>query len=84
MRKNRTRAAKSFTIDRDTVRYLNATSRNQSASQRVNELLRRAIVAEQYDALEREAAAFFADVSDEEREEARAFQSAALKTLSRE
>jgi hypothetical protein len=46
-------------------------------------LLRRAIVAEQYEALEREAAEFFAAVGKTERAESKAFAAASRRSLAR-
>jgi len=77
------RTAKSFTIDEDVDEYVSATKSNGSASERVNELLRRAILQEQAEHLEREAAAFFAKPRNAGRKEARAYQKAAMRTLAR-
>ncbi len=76
--------AKSFTIEPELNDYIASTKGQRSASERVNEMLRRAIVLEEYDRLEAEAAAFFATVSRRERQEARAFQRASIRTLSRD
>jgi hypothetical protein len=51
---------KSYTIEPDVNDYVEATKGDRSASKRVNELLKRAIIQEQYEQLEREAARFFA------------------------
>jgi hypothetical protein len=74
------RLAKSFTIEPDINEYVDETKGDRSASERVNELLRRAMIQEQYDALE--AAEFFSP-SKADRAEARAFQKASLRTFSR-
>jgi len=76
--------AKSFTIEPDLNEYVASTKGARSASERVNELLRRAMLEEQYEKLEREAAAFFAAAPKESRREARSFQRASLRTLSRD
>jgi hypothetical protein len=76
--------AKSFTIEPDLNEYVASTKGARSASERVNELLRRAMLEEQYEKLEREAAAFFAAASKESRREVRSFQRASLRTLSRD
>ncbi len=76
------KVAKSYTIEPEVERYVSATRGQRSASERVNELLKRGIMQEQYDRLEREAAAFFA--SESSRTEAKAFQKAALRTLERD
>ena len=77
------RLAKSFTIEDDINRYVDETKGDRSASDRVNEMLRRAIVQEQYDRLEAEAAEFFAHAKAE-RTETKTFQKAALRTFGRD
>ena len=77
------RIAKSFTIEADLSKYVDETKGERSASDRVNELLRRAMLEEQYAKLEAEAAEFFAK-ENAERAETKAFQSKALRTLSRD
>jgi hypothetical protein len=79
-----TRSSKSFTVDRSILDYLQRTRSSRSRSERVNELLRRAILQEQYEALEAEAAEFFAAVGRKERIEARAFSAASLRSITRE
>jgi predicted CopG family antitoxin len=78
------RNSKSFTIDQDIDEYLTETRGEGSASDRVNELLRRAIRQERLEKLDREAAAFFSDARNAERSEARAFQKASMRTLTRD
>jgi hypothetical protein len=77
------RSAKSFTLEPDINEYIASTKGEASASQRVNELLRTAMLKEKYEALEAEAAAFFAAVSNEEREETAAFRAASMRAISR-
>jgi metal-responsive CopG/Arc/MetJ family transcriptional regulator len=79
-----TRFSKSFTIDRSILDYLQRTRSSLSRSERVNELLRRAIIEEQYEALEREAAEFFAAVGKKERAESQAFAAASHRAITRE
>src|SRR5207253_5892488 len=69
------RLAKSFTIEPDINSYVDETKGDRSASDRVNELLRRAMLQEQYDRLEAEAAEFFAHAKTA-RIETKAFQKA--------
>ena len=76
------RISKSYTIDAAVEDYVTKTRGDQSASERVNNLLRRAIASEKYEQLEREAAQFFA--AETECSEAKAFQSASLRTLARD
>jgi hypothetical protein len=78
-----TRIAKSFMIDRSILDYLQRTHSNGSRSERVNALLRRAILEEQSDALAREAAEFFAAAGKAERAESRAFSAASRSTITR-
>ena len=77
------RLSKSFTIEPDINEYLDETKGHRSASDRLNELLRRAIIQEQYEKLEAEAAEFFAQ-ANAEREETTAFQTAAIRTFNRD
>jgi hypothetical protein len=77
------RLAKSFTIEADINEYVDETKGDGSASERINELLRRAMLQEQYDKLEAEAAEFFSD-GKSDRAEAKAFQKASLRTFGRD
>ncbi len=78
------RTAKSFTIEEDVDAYVSATKGEGSASERVNGLLRRAILQEQAERLEREAATFFANPPNAARKEARVFQKASIRTVARD
>jgi len=78
-----TRIAKCFTIEREISDYIVNTKGERPASQRVNELLRRAMLEEQYERLEREAASFFSDIGKAERRETRALQRASLRSITR-
>ena len=77
------RIAKSFTLDPEVSNYVDGTKGEQSASDRVNDLLRRAMIQEQYERLEAEAAKFFASANSD-RAETRGFQKASLRTFGRE
>ena len=77
------RLPKSFMVDPEINEYVDSTKGDRSASERVNELLKRAILEEQYDRLEAEAAAFFAEARSSRRE-TQAFQKAALRTFARD
>jgi hypothetical protein len=77
------RVPKSFTIEQNINAYVDETKGDASASDRLNELLRRAIVQEQYQRLEQEAAAFFAE-ANAERSETKAFQRASIRALGRD
>jgi hypothetical protein len=77
------RISKSFTIEPDISSYVDETKGDRSASDRVNQLLRLAMIQEQYHRLEAEAADFFAE-AQEGRTESKALQKAALRTLGRD
>jgi hypothetical protein len=77
------RLPKSFTIESEVSEYVDNTKGRRSASERVNELLKRAILDEQYERLEAEAAEFFSEPT-EERSETLAFQRESLRSLGRD
>jgi hypothetical protein len=74
----------SFTIDRSILDYMQRTRANRSRSERANELLRRGILQEQYEDLEKEAAEFYASTGKAERAESRAFALASRRSLTRQ
>jgi replicative DNA helicase len=78
-----TRSSRSFTIDLSILDYLQHTRSSRSRSERVNELLRRAILAEQNEALEKEAAEFFAAGGRTDRTESKAFAAASRRSIAR-
>jgi hypothetical protein len=78
------RITKSFTLEPEVTDYVARTKGAQSASERVNQLLKRAMLQERYDRLEAEAEAFFASVKDTERKETRAFQVASIRSITRD
>ena len=78
------RKSVSFSVEAPVISYIEKTTRNRSRSERVNELLKRAIELERYEKLEAEAAEFFAAPSKAERAEARAFERASIKSLARD
>lgn len=78
------RQTKSFTIEAGVFAYVQRTRGRSSASERVNQMLKRAIHAERAAQLEREAAEFFADQSPVERRERKAFQRAARRVCARD
>ncbi len=79
-----TKIAKSFNLERSVAAYIARTQAGQSASERVNQLLKRAIAEEEQERLANEAQAFFREAPAEEREESRAFQAATRRTLARD
>jgi hypothetical protein len=80
------RLAKSFTIDRDLSAFVDETKGERSASDRVNELLRLAMMHERNDRLEAEAADFFAGAAESRnnRTETESFQKGAIRSFSRD
>jgi hypothetical protein len=78
------RVAKSFTIDPEISEYVAETKGEQSASERVNDMLRRAMQEEKCQRLEKEAQAFFSAGGAKDRKETRAFQKAAIRTFQRD
>lgn len=76
------KVAKSYTIEPEVESYVSSTRGELSASQRVNELLKRGIAQEKDEQLDHEAAAFFA--SETSRNGTRAFQKSARRTLERD
>lgn len=76
--------AKSFTIEPEINEYVTRTKGEHSASERVNDLLRRAMLQEKYERLETEAEKFFAAADEKERKGTQAFQTAALRTFHRD
>jgi hypothetical protein len=78
------RTSKSFTIEQEIDEYVANTRGERSASDRVNELLKRAILQERLEKLEEAAAAFFSDARNATRKDALAFQRASMLTLARD
>jgi hypothetical protein len=77
------RVPKSFTIEPEISKYIDETKGERSASDRVNDLLRRAIIQEQHERLDAEAAEFFAEANSD-RAEIQEFQKASLRTMGRD
>jgi hypothetical protein len=82
--KTATRMIKTYTIDPEIDEYVASTKGDRSASERVNALLRRAIIQERDEKLEAEAAAFFAAAPGKRRKGTQDFQEAALRTFDRD
>jgi hypothetical protein len=76
--------AKTFTIDSPVSDYVDATKRGSSASERINQLLIRAIEQEKIERLEAEAAAFFSAKADKGADEDDAFRKAGLGALEKD
>jgi hypothetical protein len=79
----RNKVAKTFSLERDLLQLIEQTRGAVSSSQRVNELLKAGLEAESRRKLEQEAADFFGSQADD-RSERRTFQSASIRSLSRE
>jgi hypothetical protein len=77
------RISRSFTIEPDISEYVTNTKGKRSASERVNDLLRRAMLQEKYELLETEAEVFFTATGAKDRKEIHAFQTAARRTVER-
>jgi len=78
------REAKTFTISKDILTEIANTKRGVSTSERVNELLRRALDLERAETLEQEAAEFFSKENTNSSGERAAYQKASRQTLSRD
>lgn len=76
------RIPKTFTLDDRVIAAIEQTKGDCSTSERVNQLLKRALDLERQDELQREAAQFYGDV--EGRQEERAFQKASLRSLTKD
>jgi hypothetical protein len=76
--------ARSFTISQDILEAIADTKGSVSASERVNELLRRALDLEQRERLEQEAAEFFTKQDAYSTRERAAFRKASKQSLSRD
>lgn len=77
------RQAKSFTISNEILAEIATTKGSGSTSERVNELLKRALEMERRERLEFEAAEFFAKDKSDSGRERRAYQNASKEALSR-
>ena len=74
---------KTFSLDEEILAEVKRTKGSQSESQRVNSLLRFALDLEKRAALDREIAGFFHD-APADRDERRAFESAAIASWTRD
>lgn len=76
------RQARSFTISDEILSEIASTKGTESTSERVNELLKRALELERRERLEQEAAEFFATDGKDAQERA-AYQQASKESLTR-
>jgi hypothetical protein len=78
------RIPKTLTVEESVLAIVERTKGDRSTSERVNELLKRALELEQQDELEREAARFYAAENQADRQEERAFQKASVRSLTKD
>ena len=76
------RIPKTLTVEDSLLAEVERTKGESSTSERVNELLARALEMERQEELEREAALFYSGTED--RHEERAFQKASLRSITRD
>ncbi len=76
------RIPKTLTVEESLLAAVERTKGEASTSERVNELLARALELERQDELEREAARFYSGVKD--RREESSFQKASLRSITRD
>jgi predicted CopG family antitoxin len=76
------RIPKTLTVEQSVLAEVEQTKGGRSTSERVNELLKRALDLERQERLQREAALFYSE-GDDRREEF-AFQKASLRSIVRE
>ncbi len=76
------RIPKTLTVEESLLAEVERTRGDASTSERVNELLARALDLERQDNLEREAARFYSGMRD--RREERSFQKASLRSIARD
>jgi hypothetical protein len=76
------RIAKTLTVEESLLAEVERTKGECSVSERVNQLLARALELERQDSLQREAALFYS--SAEDRQEERSFQKASLRSITRD
>ena len=76
------RIPKTLTVEESLLAEVERTKGERSTSERVNELLARALDLEREDKLEREAALFYSGT--ERRQEERSFQKASVRSITRD
>ena len=76
------RIPKTLTIEESVLAEVEQTKGGRSTSERVNELLKRALDLERLESLQREAALFYS--GGEDRREERAFQKASRRSIVRD
>ena len=78
------RITKSFSVEADLFEELQSSRGSVSTSERVNQLLRAGLEAERRRSLHEEAALFFSSESAEDKKARRAFQSASVRSITRD
>ena len=76
------RIPKTLTLEESLLAEVERSKGARSTSERVNQLLKRALDLEQEDELEREAARFYSSANN--RREERSFQKASLRSIARD
>ncbi|MFZ0802870.1 MAG: hypothetical protein WBQ09_06880 [Terriglobales bacterium] len=77
------RIPKTITVEESILADLERSRGNRSTSERINELLKRALEHEARENFEREAALFYSK-NENDRAERRAFQKASIRSLERD
>lgn len=81
---NAIRATRTFSLDKEVLKEVERTRGPASTSERVNQLLKVGLETERRQSLHAEASRFFKSESTEDRKARRAFQSASIKSITRE
>jgi ABC-type lipopolysaccharide export system ATPase subunit len=76
------RIPKTLTVEESLLAEVEQTKGDRSTSERVNQLLARALELERQDKLERDAALFYSGAEDRQGE--RSFQKASLRSITRD
>ena len=82
--KQANKIVKSYTIEAELSTYIERTRAERSASERVNELLRRGMADEMHASLEAAAREFFRDYDAEDHAEDSELRASALRAIDRE
>lgn len=78
------RTTRTFSVEKEILKEVERTRGSVSASERVNQLLKTGLDAERRESLHAEASRFFATESKDDSKARRAFQSASIKSMTRE
>ena len=78
------RLAKTFSVEESLLEQVERTRAGRSASERINELLKRGLEQERRHKLELEAKQFYAQHRSKDSKEKKAFQKASIRSLARD